>query len=131
MYAFTSGVGAILLLEALPIMLQIHTKDVYHPLDVIKNLIIYINHMNPLAFYSGIDYNFIARKLPKYAPKLPALLIAALIPTLIVWLFNLQEIQLVGTLPHELTILTHLTLQQSAVGIRSLSVLWLSLYWHH
>lgn len=103
-HAFTSGVGAILLLEALPIMLQIHTHDVYHPLDVIKNLIIYINHMNPLAFILALITIFIARKLPKYLPKFPALLIAVLIPTLIVWIFNLKQIQLVGALPHQLTI---------------------------
>jgi len=103
-YAFTSGVGAILLIEAMPIMLQIGTPEINHPLDVIRNLIVYINHMNPIAFVLALVTIFIARNLPKYAPKLPALLIAVIIPTLITWIFNFKQLQLVGTIPHHLTV---------------------------
>lgn len=100
--AFTSAIGMILLISSLPSALQIPSPDFSHVIDVVRDIDVYINHMNPMAFVLALVTILIVRRLPHYYPKVPAYLVAVLVPTLLVYVFKIQNILFVGSLPHGL-----------------------------
>lgn len=101
-YAFTSAIAVILLISAIPSALQIESPNLSHLMDVIKDIDVYITQMNPFAFVLALITIVIARKLPKYYPKMPAYLVAVLVPTLLAHLFTNHQIAFVGSIPHGL-----------------------------
>lgn len=102
--AFTAGIGFIIFVSQLPKALQLPAPDQNHVLYVIKHIGHYITSMEPMAFILAIITLIILKVLPKYFPKLPTPLIAVAIPTAIVYFCGMQDIKLVGTIPHSLSI---------------------------
>lgn len=102
--AFTAGIGFIIFVGQLPKALQLPTPDQNHVFFVIKHITTYISTMNPMAFVLALITLVILRTLPKYLPKLPAPLIAVAIPTILVYFAGLQNIQLIGAIPHSLSL---------------------------
>ena len=106
-HAFTSAIAVILLITALPSALQISAPDISHPLDVLRDLNLHLTSINPLALLLALLTILIARKLPRVTTKVPALLVAVIIPTLIVQLLPAHyNLQFVGSLLDDLTLPT-------------------------
>jgi carbonic anhydrase len=98
--AFTAGIGFIILVGQLPKALQLPAPAQNNVIDVIYHIGQYITAMNPMAFVLAMLTLLILKVFPKYFPKLPTPLIAVAIPTAIVYFAGLQEIKLVGEIPH-------------------------------
>lgn len=100
--AFTAGIGFIIFIGQLPKALQLPAPDQNHVLNVIVHIGTYIETMNPMAFVLALITLGVIKLLPKWLPKAPAPLIAVAIPTLLVYFFHIQNIKLVGNIPHDL-----------------------------
>jgi carbonic anhydrase len=102
--AFTAGIGFIIFIGQLPKALQLPAPDQNDVLAVIKHIGSYILHMNPMAFVLALITVIILKVMPRYFPKLPTPLIAVAIPTAIVYFGHLNNITLVGIIPHHLSL---------------------------
>lgn len=102
--SFTAAIGFIIIVGQLPQALQLPSPDQNHVFAVIKHIGSYITKMNPMAFILAIITFTILKVLPKYYPKVPTPLIAVLIPTLLVYLFDIPDIILVSPIPQTLQI---------------------------
>ncbi len=102
--AFTAGIGFIIFIGQLPKALQLPAPTENAVIDVIGHIGTYITQMNPMAFVFAIVTLVIIKVLPKYFPKSPAPLIAVAVPTILVVVFGIQNIQLVGEIPHSLSL---------------------------
>ena len=100
--AFTAGIGFIIIIGQLPRALQLPAPEQSNAIAVIKHLGTYITDMNPMAFVLALVTLAIMKVLPRYFPRLPTPLIAVAIPTLIVYFFKLNNISLIGSIPHSL-----------------------------
>jgi len=101
--AFTAGIGFIIFIGQLPKALQLPSPSENDVIYVIQHIGTYITQMNPMAFTFAIITLIILKTLPRYFPKLPAPLIAVAVPTIILLFFGVGNIQLVGSIPHSLS----------------------------
>lgn len=102
--AFTAGIGFIIFVGQLPKALQLPAPDQNHVIYVIGHIGHYVTSMNPMAFILALITLIILKVLPRYFPKLPTPLIAVAIPTAIVYFSGINTLQLVGTIPHALSL---------------------------
>ena len=100
--AFTSGIGFIIFIGQLPKALQLPIPKHDNILYIIEHIGYYIVHMNPMAFIFAIITLLILKITPRYFPKFPTPLIAVAVPTLIMIIFNIHNIEQVGMIPHSL-----------------------------
>lgn len=100
--AFTAAIGFIIIIGQLPKALQLPPPSESKVLDVIVHIGNYITHMSPMSFVLALLTLIILKTLPRYFPKVPAPLVAVAIPTAIVLGFGLNNVTLVGQIPHTL-----------------------------
>ena len=102
MSAFTAGIGFIIFIGQIPKALQLPAPTENEVVSVIGHIGAYITTMNPMAFVLALLTLVIIKVLPKYFPKIPTPLIAVAIPTGLIAVFGIQNIQVVGSIPHNL-----------------------------
>ncbi len=98
---FTAGIGAIILIGQLPRVLGLAPPDQSHVFDVIvhiKDLIDETRMSSLILALSTIGITFV---LPRVVPKLPAPLVAVLIPSLIVYYLDIP-VDTIGIIPDSL-----------------------------
>jgi carbonic anhydrase len=98
---FTAGIGALILIGQLPRALGLPPPDESHVFDVITHIHSLILETNLAALGTSISTLGIIFFLPKYWPRLPATLIAVLIPTLAAALFKIP-LDTIGSIPNSL-----------------------------
>ncbi len=99
--AFTAGIGFIIIVGQLPKALQLPAPPQNEVFDVILHIGQYITAMNPLALALALLTLAILKILPRCFPKAPTPLIAVAIPAFIVYFGGLNDLQLVGQIPHK------------------------------
>ena len=92
-WAFTAAIGVTLVISVIPSLLQIQAPDLSHIINVVRDIDGSITHMNPMAFVLGLISIFIAQFSSKYFPRIPNLLFAVAIPTIIVYIFQIKNLQ--------------------------------------
>ncbi len=102
---FTAGIGAIILIGQLPRALGLPPPTQSHVLDVITHIGSYLHDTRIPVLGITLLTIVIMLRLPKLLPKLPAPLVAVVLPTLIVYLFKL-EVPLIGDIPRSLPLPT-------------------------
>jgi len=98
---FTAGIGAIIFIGQLPRALGLPPPDQSHVFDVIAHLSDYIHKTHPVALGLALCAVAICVGLPKLWPRLPAPLIAVVVPTAVVAGFGLDA-PAVGDIPRTL-----------------------------
>lgn len=98
---FTAGIGAIILIGQLPRALGLPAPDQSHVFDVIAHIGVELRQVHPIACGLALGALAICLGLPKLLPKLPAPLVAVIVPTLAVAIFNLDA-PAVGDIPRAL-----------------------------
>jgi carbonic anhydrase len=98
---FTAGIGAIILIGQLPRAFGLPPPDQNHVLDVLTHMGELLHQAQPVALgLTGLTLA-IALGLPRLLPKLPAPLIAIIVPTLLSVLLGLK-VESLGELPRSL-----------------------------
>ncbi len=100
-HGFTAGVGAIILIGQLPRALGLPPPDEAHALTVITHLRDFIQHTNPAALIIAVLSLGITYGLPSLVSRIPAPLVAVVVPTLIAWWLKL-DVAVVGEVPRVL-----------------------------
>lgn len=98
---FTAGIGAVILIGQLPRALGLPPPDSSHVSDVIVHLRDLIHRTQPESLILALGTLALLFALPRLAPKLPAALIAVVVPTLVTVGLGL-EVQTIGALPDSL-----------------------------
>jgi carbonic anhydrase len=98
---FTAGIGAIILIGQLPRALGLQPPEQSHILDVITHLRELIGHSDPRALGLTVLTLGIAFGLPRFLPRFPALLVAVVVPTVLVWVTGMS-VELIGEIPRSL-----------------------------
>jgi carbonic anhydrase len=96
--AFTAGIGFIIFVGQLPKALQLPAPTEKETLDVIIHISYYLTHLNPLALMLAIVAIVILKVLPYYSTKIPVPLVAVVVPTFMVYLLGMHNIDLVGAI---------------------------------
>lgn len=114
---FTAGIGVIILIGQLPRAFGLTPPPESHIFAVFNHLKDYIHDINGTCLLLVVITIVIIRGLPKLLPKVPAILPAVIITTLIVYLFDLNNVPLIGNIPRtlpapHLPILGELTLSE-------------------
>lgn len=99
---FTAGIGVIILIGQLPRAFGLAPPPESHIFDVFSHIKEYFHEINGTSLVLVIITIAIIRGLPKFLPRIPAILPAVIATTLIVYLFNLNDVPLIGTIPDHL-----------------------------
>ncbi|MEN9946174.1 MAG: hypothetical protein RLZZ293_560, partial [Pseudomonadota bacterium] len=100
--AFSAGIGLIIVIGQLPKALQLPASQKNTFWAVVQHLFVNLEHSSLLALMLALLTLIILKVLPKFYPKAPTPLIAVLVPSLLVNWLNLDNILLVGSIPHSL-----------------------------
>jgi carbonic anhydrase len=101
--AFTAGIGFLIFFSQLPLAFNDAIAPHSNPiLVVIQHLNLYFNKTNLVSFIILIATVSILKFSPKVFPRAIVFLVAVAAPTLVVYFFNLKNVTLVGTIPHNL-----------------------------
>ncbi|MCC2644818.1 MAG: hypothetical protein K0R94_596, partial [Burkholderiales bacterium] len=101
--AFTAGIGFLLFFRQLPLAFNDTILPNSNPfLNVIEHINLYLGKANLTSVIIVISTILILKIVPKFYPKAPSFLFAVAIPTLIVYFFNIKNINLVGSIPHNI-----------------------------
>jgi carbonic anhydrase len=112
---FTAGIGAIILIGQLPRALGLPPPEQSHVLDVLVHLSQLMHQTQPVTLVLTLLTLAIAMGLPKVLPRLPAPLIAVVVPSVAAAVLGL-EVKTLGELPRSLP-MPHLpTLPESGWG---------------
>ncbi|WP_373048009.1 SulP family inorganic anion transporter [Vulgatibacter sp.] len=98
---FTAGIGAIILVGQLPRAFGLPPPAQSHVIDVFTHLGAMIGQAHPGALVLTVATVAIALGLPKIAPKLPAPLVAVVVPSVAAVALGL-DVELIGALPASL-----------------------------
>jgi len=98
---FTAGIGAIILIGQLPRAMGLSPPDQSHVFDVITHLNEEISQAQPLAVVLAASAVLICIFLPKLTMRVPAPLVAVVLPTLAVTIFGLP-VPTIGEIPRSL-----------------------------
>ncbi|WP_224365919.1 bifunctional SulP family inorganic anion transporter/carbonic anhydrase [Hyalangium versicolor] len=112
---FTAGIGAIILIGQLPRAFGLPPPEQSHVVDVMAHMVQLMHQAQPAALaLTGVTLA-IALGLPKVLPRLPAPLIAVIVPTVAVVALGL-DVQTIGELPRSLPAPHLPTLPESGWG---------------
>jgi carbonic anhydrase len=98
---FTAGIGAIILIGQLPRALGLPPPESSHVLDVVTHLRGLIHQTRPEALFLTVGALALLFGLPRVMPKVPAPLVAVVLPTLVA-VFAEVDVATIGTLPASL-----------------------------
>lgn len=98
---FTAGVGAIILIGQLPRALGLEPPDQSHVVDVIVHIAELIHTTNLAALVLALATVGITLVLPLFLPRLPAPLVAVVLPSIAATMFHLP-VKLIGDIPSTL-----------------------------
>jgi carbonic anhydrase len=98
---FTAGIGAIILIGQLPRALGLPAPDEAHTLKVILHIMNYIQAAHAPAVGLTLGTLFIIFMFPRFFPRIPAPLLAVIIPSFIAYYFHLPA-ETIGHVPHTL-----------------------------
>jgi carbonic anhydrase len=98
---FTAGIGATIFLGQYPRALGLMAPDPSHVCDVVTHAFELISQTNPSALILALTTIGIGFLVPRLSKKLPAALLAVLLPTIAAEIFSLNAPRL-GTLPSSL-----------------------------
>ena len=99
---FTAGIGVIILIGQLPRAFGLAPPAESHVFDVFNHLKQYFHEINGTCLFLVLVTLVIIRGLPKLLPRVPAILPAVIVTTLIVYWFNLTDVPLIGSIPNHL-----------------------------
>jgi len=102
---FTAGIGAIIIIGQLPRALGLTPPDQSHVLDVLTHIGEQIQHAEPVVAAIALSALAICIVLPKLTRRVPAPLIAVVLPSLAVALFDLR-VPLIGEIPRAVSLPT-------------------------
>lgn len=98
---FTAGIGAIILIGQLPRALGLPPPDQSHVFDVLSHIGDEIQKARPLAVGLALTAVVVCLLLPRLLKRVPAPLVAVVLPTLAVALFHL-DVPVIGDIPRML-----------------------------
>lgn len=98
---FTAGIGAIILIGQFPRVLGLPAPAESNILSVILHVKSLISHTQLSAFLLALSTLFITFASPRFWPKVPAPLLAVIVPSFIAYYFNLP-VENVGAIPSSL-----------------------------
>lgn len=98
---FTAGIGALLFIGQLPRALGLPPPDQSHIFDVIIHIRDLINQSEIISVILALTAITITFLLPKLSPRLPAALIALIVPSFLVAIFGIPT-QTIGNIPNSL-----------------------------
>jgi carbonic anhydrase len=98
---FTAGIGAIILIGQLPRALGLPPPDQSHVIDVITHIRDLLHEAKLSTLLLSISTVGITFVLPKFLPRLPAPMIAVLVPSAVVAYFAIQ-VPIIGNIPNSL-----------------------------
>ena len=99
---FTAGIGAIILMGQLPRAFGIMPPPESDILSVITHLKDYLHDINGTCIFLVALTLGLIHGLPKLFPRIPAILPSVVIVTLIAWMFDLNNVPLIGSIPDTL-----------------------------
>lgn len=99
---FTAGIGMIILIGQLPRAFGLTPPPESHVFAVFNHLKEYFHEINGTCLFLVVTTITIIRGLPKLLPKVPAILPAVVVSTLIVYFFDLTNVPLIGDIPRSL-----------------------------
>ncbi len=99
--AFIAAIGFIIFFEQLPKAFEIASSETQNIYYVFHHLGIYAHHLNSSVFMVSLLTIAIAAILPRFLPIAHASILAIVIPTTVVYIFNIH-VPLVGMIPHTL-----------------------------
>lgn len=99
---FTAGIGVIIIIGQLPRAFGLLPPPESDIFSVFLHLKDYFHQINGTCLLLVILTIAVIRLLPKLFPKIPPILPAVGIATFIVYLFNLNDVPLIGTIPNTL-----------------------------
>lgn len=98
---FTAGIGAIILIGQLPRALGLAPPDESHVFDVITHVHDLIHETHIPALILSLSTVALTLILPRVFPRLPAPLVAVLIPSFLVYYFQIP-VETIGAIPNSL-----------------------------
>lgn len=100
---FTAGIGAIIIIGQLPRALGLTPPDQWHVLDVLTHIGEQIQNAKPVVAAIALSSAAICLGLPKLTTRIPAPLVAVVLPSLAVALFDLSA-PVIGEIPRALSL---------------------------
>src|SRR5690606_30312321 len=97
-HGFTAGIGAIIIIQQFPRALGFPAPDEAHIFSVFLNLGTYLSEARPAAVGIALLVIALAVLLPKIDRRIPSLLIAVIVPTIVVAVPGL-DVLTIGQLP--------------------------------
>lgn len=99
---FTAGIGFIILVGQLPRAFGLQPPPESHVIDVLLHLKQYFHEISGTTLLLVVLTILIIRGLPKFFPRLPSILIAVVVATIITYTCNLTDVALIGSIPNSL-----------------------------
>lgn len=99
---FTAGIGVIIIIGQLPRAFGLTPPPESHIFAVFNHLKDYFHEINGTCLFLVVTTIVIIRGLPKILPKVPSILPAVIITTLLVYCFELNDVPLIGSIPDSL-----------------------------
>lgn len=99
---FTSGIGMIILIGQLPRAFGLAPPAESRVFEVIKHISQYLHEINGTCIFIVIITIACIRLLPKVFPRIPPILPAVVLATLLVYFFKLSDVPLIGEIPRSL-----------------------------
>ncbi len=87
---FTAGIGAIILIGQIPVAIGLSTTDNLHVFNIITHIFNDFSQINSRSIFLSLLTLSIVFLLPLRYPKLPAFLVALIIPTFLAFFLNLN-----------------------------------------
>lgn len=100
-HGFTVGMGLIIMVAEIPRALGLHAPDEHHLFDVLSHLLDYVAHTKVAALALAASSIAIMLGVGRFAPRMPALLFAVVIPGAAAKFLAL-DVELLSVLPHGL-----------------------------
>lgn len=99
---FTAGIGAIILIGQLPRALGLHIPNQENLIDTIVQISYSLKQVDFGSIVLAIIAFSIIQFLPKVTNKLPSPLFAVIVPTILMFVFPFDKVDLIGKIPRSL-----------------------------
>ncbi|MCE3237903.1 MAG: dauA 2 [Gammaproteobacteria bacterium] len=112
---FTAGIGAIILIGQLPRVLGLHLPENPYVFSVLHHVWSFLPRIKAATVGLSLFTIFTVFLLPRYFPRLPAPLIAVILPSIFVSVFKIP-VEMIGAIPNSLPLpaVPHINVNQIA-----------------
>jgi carbonic anhydrase len=102
--AFITAIGFIIFIGQLPRAFQLPPPDQHHVFDVVAHIGNYLHVINTSGFMLTLSTITILIILSKLIPQALAIFIAVIVPTFIAYIFKIPGVELINSIPHNLSL---------------------------